>query len=73
MEKFTEIWILSLIILPFFTASATQFTFDLEDSAEQCFYESIKENTFCTLEFYVSTVDLMEIVSLSDGMIRVLL
>lgn len=55
MGKFAKLWVFTAIFI-IHTASATQFTFDLEDGAEQCFYELIKENTFCTLEFYVSAI-----------------
>lgn len=55
MGKFVKFWILSAI-LSVYTTTATQFTFDVEDGVEQCFYELIKENTFCTLEFYVSAI-----------------
>lgn len=53
MEKIAALWILS-VILSIQTATATQFTFDIEDGEDQCFYELIKENTFCTLDFFVS-------------------
>lgn len=32
---------------------ATELTFELPDSAKECFYEEIKKNTSCTLEFQV--------------------
>lgn len=43
-----------LFALPSFNSvSATEFTFDLQDSAEECFFEVIPENTNCTLEYHV--------------------
>lgn len=35
------------------TESATEFTFDLPDSAQECFYEDIPKDTNCTLEYHV--------------------
>lgn len=34
----------------------TEFTFELPDNKEQCFYEVITSNTSCTFEFQVSCV-----------------
>lgn len=35
---------------------ATELTFELADSAKECFYEEIKKNTSCTLEFQVRKI-----------------
>lgn len=53
MAKFATLWILS-VISTIYTVTATQFTFDIADGDEQCFYEIIKEHTPCVLDFYVS-------------------
>lgn len=34
-------------------AKCVEFTFDLPDNAEECFYEEIKKNTTAFLEFQV--------------------
>lgn len=49
----TNFWIILLIIVPQIVIG-TEFTFDLPDSEEQCFYELISSNTSCTFEFQVS-------------------
>lgn len=48
-------WI-SSIILASHTAFGTEFTFDLADSVEQCFYEVIKEGVECTLDYQVGVL-----------------
>lgn len=48
-------WI-SSIILTSRLAIATEFTFDLADNAEECFYESIQSNVPCTFEFQASVL-----------------
>lgn len=44
-----------LLILVLITCSsnATELTFELPDSAKECFYQEIKKNTTVTLEFQV--------------------
>lgn len=49
-------WI-SSIILSSHTVFGTEFTFDLADSVEQCFYEVIKEGVECSLDFQVSVLN----------------
>lgn len=51
MEYRCWVFILLLGILEF--CLATELTFELPDSAKECFYEEIKKNTSCTLEFQV--------------------
>lgn len=48
-------WI-SSIILTSRLAIATEFTFDLADNAEECFYELIQSNVQCTFEFQASVL-----------------
>lgn len=45
--------ILLSIILTSYNVLATEFTFDLMDSAEECFYELIENNITCTLDYHV--------------------
>lgn len=45
--------ILLSIILSSYNVLATEFTFDLMDSAEECFYELIENNITCTLDYHV--------------------
>lgn len=45
----------SLIVLFIASCKAVELTFELEDNARQCFYENIKKNTKCILEFQVIT------------------
>lgn len=51
MEYRCWVFILLIGILEF--CLATELTFELPDSAKECFYEEIKKNTSCTLEFQV--------------------
>lgn len=45
-----------MIIVEFFQfCIATELTFELPDSAKECFHEEIKANTSCTLEYQVVT------------------
>lgn len=46
-------WVLILLIGLLEFCLATELTFELSDSAKECFYEEIKKNTSCTLEFQV--------------------
>lgn len=46
-------WISSVIFLSRL-AIGTEFTLDLADNAEECFYEHIESNVPCTLEYQVS-------------------
>lgn len=42
-----------LIISSFRVVFGTEFTFNLPDSSEECFHETVSENVSCTLEFQV--------------------
>lgn len=45
-----------LVIIAFINLhSCTELTFELPDSARECFHEEIKKNTSATLEFQVTT------------------
>lgn len=44
---------LFLLALISYNSFATELTFELPDSAKECFYEEIKKNTTATLEFQV--------------------
>lgn len=46
-------WIFILVIGIIEFCLAAELTFELPDSAKECFYEEIKKNTSCTLEFQV--------------------
>lgn len=49
--------LLALIVVAFVNLySCTELTFELPDSARECFYEEIKKNTSATLEFQVETI-----------------
>lgn len=50
----TFIYWMSSVILTSSLAIATEFTFDLADNAEECFYESIASDVHCTFEFQAS-------------------
>ncbi|XP_067637027.1 transmembrane emp24 domain-containing protein 7 [Eurosta solidaginis] len=43
-----------LLTLNNHSAHAVEFTFDLADNSEDCFYEEVRRNTSCYLEFQVS-------------------
>lgn len=51
MEYKSWVFIFLIGVLKF--CLATELTFELSDSAKECFYEEIKKNTSCTLEFQV--------------------
>lgn len=65
-KKFV-LWILSMISL-YHTVSPTEFTFDLEDSDQECYYELIPKGTPCRLEFQVSSLFQREKISFSVKM-----
>ncbi|KAG5888798.1 hypothetical protein JTB14_007073 [Gonioctena quinquepunctata] len=48
-------WVLILLLGVLQYSLGTELTFELPDSAKDCFYESITKNTSCTLEFQVVT------------------
>ncbi|XP_056648336.1 transmembrane emp24 domain-containing protein 3 [Diorhabda sublineata] len=48
-------WIIILIVEFCQICIATELTFELPDSAKECFHEEIKANTSCTLEYQVVT------------------
>ncbi|XP_018572358.1 transmembrane emp24 domain-containing protein 7 [Anoplophora glabripennis] len=48
-------WVFILLLGLIKRYSATELTFELPDSAKECFYEEVKKNTSCTLEFQVVT------------------
>lgn len=41
------------LILAFHFVTGTEFTFDLDEKAEECFHEVIQKGQRCTLEFQV--------------------
>ncbi|XP_017492567.1 PREDICTED: transmembrane emp24 domain-containing protein 7 [Rhagoletis zephyria] len=43
-----------LFSITFCPATAVEFTFDLADNSEDCFFEEVRRNTSCYLEFQVS-------------------
>ena len=59
--------------LLFTLCSCTEFTFDLADNSEDCFYEEIKRNTTAYLEFQVSAGGQLDVdVTLKDPQQRVI-
>lgn len=46
-------WISSMILASH-TVFGTEFTFDLADSIQECFYEMVKEGVECSLDYQVS-------------------
>jgi len=45
------------IVINYLTyGAAIELTFELPDNAHECFYEDIKQNTTCTLEFQVPSL-----------------
>lgn len=55
------------------TVQAVEFTFDLADGAEDCFYEEIKRNTTSYLEFQVSAGGQLDVdVTLKDPQGRII-
>ncbi|XP_057669012.1 transmembrane emp24 domain-containing protein 3 [Diorhabda carinulata] len=48
-------WIIILLVEFCQICIATELTFELPDSAKECFHEEIKANTSCTLEYQVVT------------------
>ncbi|KAF5301816.1 hypothetical protein FQA39_LY10601 [Lamprigera yunnana] len=48
-------YVISFVILLFKISEATELTFELPDSAKQCFHEVIQKNTSVTVEFQVVT------------------
>ncbi|KAJ8977690.1 hypothetical protein NQ317_005422 [Molorchus minor] len=48
-------WVFILLLGVFKCCVATELTFELPDSAKECFYEEIPKNTSCTLEYQVVT------------------
>nr|XP_023017266.1 transmembrane emp24 domain-containing protein 7 [Leptinotarsa decemlineata] len=53
MENFSWVIILFFGLMQY--SLSTELTFELPDSAKDCFYEEINKNTSCTLEFQVVT------------------
>lgn len=53
-------WLLYIVILALFRYSkCTELTFELPDSARECFHEEIKKNTTATLEFQVEIIKII--------------
>ncbi|KAJ8967918.1 hypothetical protein NQ314_002577 [Rhamnusium bicolor] len=48
-------WLFILLLGVLKCCIATELTFELPDSAKECFHEEIRKNTSCTLEFQVVT------------------
>lgn len=76
MQKFKGLmklmWIHILLSL-LATVHAVEFTFDLADGAEDCFYEEIKRNTTAYLEFQVSAGGQLDVdVTLKDAQGRII-
>lgn len=55
-SNYLVFWIASMMLASN-TVFGTEFTFDLADSIQECFYEMIKENVECTLDYQVSLSD----------------
>lgn len=51
-----EYWVLFLLLEVLVYTRATELTFELPDSAKECFYEEIHKNTSSTLEFQVRRI-----------------
>ncbi|XP_037937396.1 transmembrane emp24 domain-containing protein 3 [Teleopsis dalmanni] len=62
-----------LLLLTCRLINAVEFTFDLADGAEDCFYEEIKRNTSAYLEFQVSAGGQLDVdVTLKDPQNRII-
>ncbi|XP_022919355.1 transmembrane emp24 domain-containing protein 7 [Onthophagus taurus] len=61
------LWLVLLVIVNVCRTLATELTFELPDSAKECFFEDIEKNTTATLEFQVVTGGQYDVdVSLQD-------
>lgn len=49
----------SVLLLLYHSVSSVELTFDLPDSARDCFHEDIKKNTSVILEYQVSKLNVM--------------
>lgn len=57
MIKFFDILIFFITVISTLDlVFATEFTFELPDSTDQCFHEIIQDKTLCTIEFQVSKI-----------------
>ncbi|EDW82697.2 uncharacterized protein Dwil_GK10123 [Drosophila willistoni] len=71
-QNSTKLWMLTLVagiaaLMQMQCVSGVEFTFDLADNAEDCFYEEIKRNTSAYFEFQVSAGGQLDVdVTLKD-------